>query len=226
MPNAKKALSNPVIFCKHKVNRRQTKLLDINFLLTGKLNGAHAVLIYISLILKFSCKKKYHCIFHDKVFSADMPLKSFVMYLKESFLNVHNVAFDYRLWIRRTDFSRDDNNVFINDVAAIEKVSENVNTTSYVESNWVLIPLPKFYMKIDVEKSVDLGGSFSDNLMQNPQTRLYEVCKQLISVDEDVCKLQNEYAEPIFEILIECWKPEALTSATRKTHFLKEKCAL
>ena len=45
-------------------------------------------------------------------------------------------------------------------------------------------------MKSDAEKSVDLDDSFSDNLMQNPQSRLYEVCKQLISVTEDVCKLQ------------------------------------
>ena len=79
-------------------------------------------------------------------------------------------------------------------------------------------------MKSDAEKSVDLDDSFSDNLMQNPQSRLYEVCKQLISVTEDVCKLQNEYAEPIFEILIECWKPEI--SVDEKNAFSKEKCAL
>ena len=79
----------------------------------------------------------------------------------------------------------------------------------------------------NAEKSVDLDDSLSDNLMQNPQSRLYEVCKQLISVTEDVCKLQNEYAEPIFEILIECWKPEALTSVDEKNAFFEGKmCSL
>ena len=62
----KKALPNPVISRKHKADRRQTKLLDINFSLTGKLNGAHAVLIYISLILKFSCKKNITVFFTIK----------------------------------------------------------------------------------------------------------------------------------------------------------------
>ena len=172
-------------------------------------------------------QEKYHRIVHDEVFSADMALKDFVVYLKESFLNIHNVAFDYRLWIRRTDFSRDDNKVFIDDVAATENLSENVNTTSYVESNWVLISLPKFHIKSDAENSHDVGCSIRDHAIQNPQTRLYEVCKQLISVDEDVCKLQNEYPVPIFEILIECWKPRTLTSIDEKNSFFEGKiCSL
>ena len=122
---------------------KTNKIIGYKFFADGQIEWRPCRFNIYQSNLKFSCRK-ISLYFHDKVFSADMPLKSFVRYLKASFLNVHKVAFDYRLWIRRRDFSRDDNNVFINDVAAIEKVSENVNTTSYVESNWVLMPLQNF----------------------------------------------------------------------------------
>ena len=45
---------------------KTNKIIGYKFLLTGKLNGAHAVLIYISLILKFSCKKNITVFFTIK----------------------------------------------------------------------------------------------------------------------------------------------------------------
>ena len=74
-PNTKKALPNPVISRKHEADRRQTKLLDINFFADGQIEWRPCRFNIYQSNPEIFMQEKYHRIFHDKVFSADMTLK-------------------------------------------------------------------------------------------------------------------------------------------------------
>ena len=193
--------------------------------------------------------EKYFVLGQNQSFNLDMTLKEFILHVKKNYVDSPlfetKIGNDWRVWIRLNKHCKDDY-LFIN-ATDPDKINycydehddddnHKRSNTKYFETGWLYIHKSTILKSEeghnnnnDTSKNKTSGndGDASKAASWHATTRLYDVCRSLLSVDEDVCNLQNKFNNAIFEILIECWRPDRITGSNDKNKFFKGKlCSL
>ena len=169
--------------------------------------------------------EKYFVLGQNQSFNLDMTLKEFILHVKKNYVDSPlfetKIGNDWRVWIRLNKHCKDDY-LFIN-ATDPDKINycydehddddnHKRSNTKYFETGWLYIHKSTILKSEeghnnnnDTSKNKTSGndGDASKAASWHETTRLYDVCRSLLSVDEDVCNLQNKFNNAIFEILIE-----------------------